>query len=250
MPVFASLLAASLAGGVRVASLNLCSDEYLLLLARPGEVASVSRLVRDRAESPLWRRARAYPGNGGRLEQVLATKPNLVLTMGGGGRSTGEIARRMGMRVVDLPFRADMAGVEANMVRVAAALGDVRRADGWRARLARLRATTGTRQEALYLGGGGVSLAPGSLGGQWMRLAGLEQRVVPGGRVTLEQMAARPPAILLRSTYRRGEVSLGQRWLDHPLAKRAGRTVATDGRPWLCAGPLMPFEIERLRGEL
>lgn len=250
MPVFASLLAASLAGGVRVASLNLCSDEYLLLLAGPGEVASVSRLSKDRADSPLWRRARAVPGNGGRLEQVLGARPILVLTMGGGGRSTGEIARRMGMRVVDLPFPADVAGVEANMVRVARALGDVRRADPWRSRLARLRATQGARREALYLGGGGVSLSPGSLGAEWMRLAGLEQRLVPGGRVTLEQMAARPPAILLRSTYRRGEVSLGQRWLDHPLARRAGRTVATDGRPWLCTGPLMPFEIERLRALL
>ncbi len=245
MPVFASLLAASL---VRAASLNLCSDEYLLLLARPHEVASVSRLAKDPADSPLWRRAQGFAGNEGRLEQVLGARPNLVLTMGGGGRSTGEIAKRMGMRVVDLPFPADIAGVEANMVRVAGVLGDVRRADGWRARLARLKAGAPPAREALYLGGGGVSLSAGSLGGQWMRLAGLEQRDVPGGRVTLEQMAVRPPAVLLRSTYRRGQASLGQRWLDHPLAKRAGRTVATDGRPWLCAGPLMPFEVERLRG--
>ena len=49
MPVSASLLAAS--AGLRVASLDLCADEYLLLLARSGEIASVSRLSHDPADS-------------------------------------------------------------------------------------------------------------------------------------------------------------------------------------------------------
>ncbi len=60
MPGFASLLAASAA--VRVASLNMCTDEYLLLLARPQEIASVSRLSRDPADSSLWRHGPALSG--------------------------------------------------------------------------------------------------------------------------------------------------------------------------------------------
>ena len=68
MPGFASLLAAS---ALHAASLNLCTDEYLLLLARPGEIVGVSRLAQDPAESPLWRRARAHPANRGAIEQVL-----------------------------------------------------------------------------------------------------------------------------------------------------------------------------------
>ena len=47
MPVSASLSAVSAA--LRVASLDLCADEYLLLLARPSEIASVSRLSHDPA---------------------------------------------------------------------------------------------------------------------------------------------------------------------------------------------------------
>jgi iron complex transport system substrate-binding protein len=61
-------------------------------------------------------------------------------------------------------------------------------------------------------------------------------------------LATRPPAVLLRSAYRRGERSLGQSWLDHPLAKpKQSRIVTVDGRPWTCAGPLMLGEVERLR---
>ena len=71
MAAFASLLAAS-AAAVRVASLNLCSDEYALLLARPGEVVSVSRLSHDPAETALASRAAGIGSNRGRLEDVLA----------------------------------------------------------------------------------------------------------------------------------------------------------------------------------
>ena len=81
-----------------------------------------------------------------------------------------------------------------------------------------------------------------------MRLAGLNQRAVAGGRVSLETLARNPPKVLLRSNYRRSQPSLGQRWLDHPLVGRLNqRSLITDGRPWTCAGPLMLGEIQRLR---
>src|SRR5690348_1662036 len=99
MPAFAFLLGASAAA--RVASLNLCTDEYLLLLARPQQVASVSYLSRDPLESPLWQAARRHRGNRGSLEDVLTLKPTLVLTMGGGGRATRLLASRLHMQALD-----------------------------------------------------------------------------------------------------------------------------------------------------
>src|SRR5437763_4221986 len=51
----------------RVASLNLCTDELLLLLAGPGQIASVSYLSQLSQETPLWARARAYRRNDGSL---------------------------------------------------------------------------------------------------------------------------------------------------------------------------------------
>jgi iron complex transport system substrate-binding protein len=244
MPAFASLLAVS----VHVASLNMCTDEYLLLLARPNEIASVSRLSRDPADSSLWRIGRRFPENRGDLESALPTRPTLLLTMGSGGRATALIAKRMGLKTLDLPFPATIGDVERNMIRVADALGDVRRADAWKQKFATLRRRKGTELDAIFLGAGGNSVGSTSLEAEWMRVAGLRQRTLPGGRATLELLATRPPAVLLRSAYRRGERSLGQSWLDHPLAKpKRSRIVTVDGRPWTCAGPLMLGEVERLR---
>jgi len=247
MPAFASLLAASAA--IRVASLNLCTDEYLLLLARPSEIASVSRLSRDPADSTLWRTARRYPENRGDLETALPSRPNLLLTMGGGGRATALIAKRMGLRILDLPFPATIDDVERNLVRVAAVLGDSRRSIPWHRKLARLRRSQDRLADAIFLGAGGNSVGTTSLEAQWMLLAGLRQRSLPGGKASLELLATNPPPVLLRSSYRRNERSLGQSWLEHPLAKpKQSRILITDGRPWTCGGPLMVDEIERLRG--
>lgn len=246
MPGFASLLAASAA--VRVASLNMCADEYLLLLARPQEIVSISRLSRDPADSSLWRLGQRFPGNRGDLESALAFRPNLLITMGGGGKSTTLIARKMGLRTLDLPFPATIDDVASNLTRVAVALGDERRALSWRARVATLRQTAPQARDAIFLGAGGNSVGARSLEAEWMLLAGLKQRTLPGARASLEVLATRPPAVLLRSTYRRSERSIGQAWLDHPLARpKASKIVSMDGRPWTCAGPLMVNEVERLR---
>jgi iron complex transport system substrate-binding protein len=231
-----------------VASLDLCADEYLLLLARPGEIASVSRVAQDPADSVLWRQARLHPASRQGLESVIATRPNLLLTMGGGGRATGIIAERLRIRPLKLDYPSSIGDVEANMVRVATALGDARRADSWRRRLGRIKTRSLLQRDTIFLSGGGGSMSATSLGAQWMALAGFRQRPLAGGRASLETLATHPPAVLLRSTYRRAQPSLGQRWLDHPLARKTtARTIDTDGRPWTCSGPLMVPEIARLQ---
>jgi iron complex transport system substrate-binding protein len=246
MPVSASLSAAS--AGLRIASLDLCADEYLLLLARPNEIASVSRVAHDPADSVLWRRAQRFPANRRELESVITTRPTLLLSTSGGGRASSLIGERLRIRSLTLGYPASIAEVEQRMVLVAKALGDVRRARKWRQRLVRLTTAPPPSRDTIFLGSGGNSLGANSLGAQWMMLGGFRQRDLPGGRATLETLAISPPKVLLRSSYRRSQPSLGQRWLDHPLARRSrARTIDTDGRAWTCGGPLMVLEIERLR---
>lgn len=246
MPAFA-FLAASLS--LRVASLNLCTDEYLLLLADPARVVSVSYLSQDAQESPLWKQARRYRPNRGSLEDVLTDRPDLVLTMGGGGRAAALVAGRLQLRSIDLPNPTTLAAVADNLKTVALALGRPARAAPWLTRLRALEATTPeTATDAAWVSGGAQSLPPTSLGAQWLRLAGYRQRALPGGRLTFETLLTNPPKILIRSNYRSGQMSSGTRWLDNPIVRKApSHVVITDGRPWTCMGPLMIPEIERLR---
>ncbi|MEA3015893.1 MAG: iron complex transport system substrate-binding protein [Sphingomonadales bacterium] len=234
----------------RVASLNLCTDELLLLLADPRQIVSVTHLSQQESETPLAAQARRFTRNDGSLLSVTRLRPDLVLTMGGGARDRLRIAARLGIRTLDLPFAQSLDDVVRGIRGVAAALGRQAAGEALAARIGALRHSAPRRAvDTIWLGGGGRTVAASGLEAQWMRLAGLAQRPMRGDRVSLEQLALRPPAILLRSDYRQGQYSQAQRWLRHPLAAAAGRarTMPTDGRRWTCMGPLLIDEVLRLR---
>ena len=262
MRVFASLLAASalLLGAAageaaprRVASLNLCADELLLQLAAPAQIVSITHLSQQEAETPLWRRALSYPRNDGSLLSVVEQRPDLIVTMGGGIRDRADIAGQLGIPVLDLAFAQTLGDVGENVRRLAAALG---RPEAGAALLRRMTALMRSRPplrvDTIWLGGGGRTVAATGLEAQWLALAGLRQRPLQGDRLPLETLIVRPPALLLRSDYRAGQYSNGQRWLVHPATRFAAtvRTLPTDGRLWTCMGPLLIGEIERLRREV
>lgn len=234
---------------MRVASLNLCTDEILLSLARPEQVLTITHLSRDPRESALWRQARRYRANDGSLMAVATMRPDLILATDGGGRDRERIAGAIGAKLVELPYAQTLDDVERAIGRIAEALG---REDAGGALLARMRAARRSAparsHDAIFLSGGGRSLSPDSLGAQWLRLAGLRQRPLHGDRIEAEAMLSAPPEILIRSDYRSDQLSREQQWLAHPALRRVrAPTIATDGRRWTCMGPTLLPEVMRLR---
>lgn len=239
------------AGPRRVVSLNLCTDELLLLLAEPGQIASLTHLAGTEDEFALWQMARSYPANDGSLASAVALRPDLVLTMGGGGDQL-RIAERLGIRAVALPFPQSLEDVANSIRMVGKALGREEQAEALVARMAALRSSAPlAATDTLWIGGGGRTVAAQGLEAQWMALAGYRQRPVGGDQVQLEELLVSAPSVLLRSDYRQLQYSRAQAWLTHPLARsvKGSRMVATDGRRWTCMGPLLIEEVERLRRE-
>ncbi|UUR08603.1 ABC transporter substrate-binding protein [Sphingomonas glaciei] len=246
MPASALGLAADAA--LRVASLNLCTDELLLMLGRSEQIVSVSHLSHSPRETALWRAARGHLANDGKLESVLARRPQLILTMGGSGGARQALARRFGARLIELPYASSPSEVVAQAAQVATLLGRPAAAAAYRDRLAHLERSRPGLEEGAFLSGGGLSLSPQGLGASWLRLAGFRQPALTNNRLSLETLATKPPKWLIRSDYRADQASRGTAWLDHPLIRRlTPRTLATDGRPWTCGGLPMLAEVERLR---
>jgi iron complex transport system substrate-binding protein len=233
---------------LRVASLNLCTDELLLLLGQPRQIVSVSHLSRSPRETSLWRQAKRYPVNDGKLESVLASRPQLILTMGGSGGARQALAQRFGARLIELPYPSSPSDVAAQAEQVAGLLGRPAAALPYRRQLARLVASRPPAEEGAFLGGGGLSLSPEGLGASWLLLAGFRQPALTGGRLSLEALATKPPKWLIRSNYRADQASRGAALLNHPLVTRLQpRTLVTDGRAWTCGGLPMLSEVEGLR---
>jgi iron complex transport system substrate-binding protein len=241
-------LALAADAALRVASLNLCTDELLLLLGQPRQIVSVSHLSHSSRETMLWRRARTHQANDGKLESVLALRPRLILTMGGSGGARTALARRFGVRLIELPYPSSPVDVVGQAEQVARLLGEERRAEPYRRRLLQLEATRPRIEDGAFLGSNGLSLPPQGLGASWLALAGFRQPALSNTRLSLEGLATNPPKWLIRSDYRTDQASRGAAWLNHPLVTRlTARTLSTDGRPWTCGGLPMLDEVSRLR---
>ena len=209
------------------------------MLAAPEQIASVTHLAQQEAETPLWRRAARYPRNDGSLLSV-------VRAAAGPDRDDGRRRRATGCA-----SPSGSASRRSTCPSRKASATSSKASGGWRRRLGRPEAGTALldRMNALIRSapaargatrsGSAAAAAPsprpGSRRNGW-RLPGCGSGALQGDRVSLETLLVRPPAILLRSDYRQGQYSAGQRWLAHPLA-RALRRGRGRSRPTGGAGP-------------
>jgi len=232
----------------RIVSLNLCTDEYLLLTARRSQIASISRLGADAQESPLADKARGLATNNGRLGDVLTQSPQLVLTMGHDPQAKA-LAARLGLKLVALPYPASPADVAAQVRQVANLVGNAAAGAAFAGKVAALTATAPPARAGLMIGGSGLAPAMDGLAAGWLRLAGIRQQ--QSGQISLETLLVQPPALIIRNVYRPGQRSLPQAWSQHPVLRQLqARQVEADGRAFLCGGAAMPAEILRLRRAL
>jgi iron complex transport system substrate-binding protein len=242
--------APAVAAPQRVASLGLCTDELALLLAKPGQLVSVSFLAHDPEETPLAHRAAGLDSIDGSFASVVTLRPDLVVTGGAVNRFARELAGRIGTPILDLPPPSDLAGLRGNIRRLAAALGTAERGEALiRWMDARLGRAPPRSRDAVFLVAGGLTPAPESLTAEMLSYAGLAQRPVPGSRVTREMLLVDPPDVLIASRYRQGQFSIGEHWLKTVSAKGSVR-LGVDGRLWTCPGPLAAADVARLRREL
>lgn len=242
------------AGPQRVASLNLCTDELVLLLADKAQLASVTKLGANANETPLAVRASGLHRNNGRMESVAALMPDLVITGGGANRYAAEIARRIGTRVVDVPPPTTIEEMRRNIRTVAAAVGQRARGERLVAHFdAKLGSVPGRQRSAVLLSGGGYTVRTDSLAASLARHAGLRQQRYSSERVALDRLIADPPDVIVITRYRAGQASLHQMWLAHPALKRlplSTEIIEIDGRSWTCLGPLVADDIAALRSRL
>jgi iron complex transport system substrate-binding protein len=182
----------------RVVSLNLCSDELLVLLA-PAQIAALSPLARDPALSAVAATAAALPVVPASAEAVLRLHPDLVLAGAYGAQTTRALLQQAGVPVRRLTMPEDFAGIRAQTRQVAGWLGVPARGA---ALVAAMDATLAAiprparRITAIAWEPRGYTAGPGSLLDAVLRAAGLAN-IGRGGRLGLEALLRRPPDLLV-----------------------------------------------------
>ena len=227
----------------RIVSMNLCTDQLTLMLVEPARIASISFLGADPAESPVADMARGIPINHGLAEEVIAVKPDLVLT---GRFSTGfakAMLRRLGYPVIEVDSPRTINAIHTVVRQVAVALAAADRGDQLLAdmdrRLAMVAANASRRPRstALIYDANGFTVGRPGVSDEIMTLAGLDN-LAPGlgiseyGQVPLETMIAARPAHIVHLVYRPGVPSMADAVMHHPVLKHLQRgSPAMVGRP-------------------
>lgn len=242
-----------------VASINLCTDQLVLALADPEQVLGLSPYARDPDRSWAAARAAAYPVLSGSAEDVLALRPDLVLAGRYTKRTTRELLKQQGLRVVEFGPARSIAEALAQMREVGALLGHPDRAEREVAAVeqavARARAVPANRTLSVLplLRRGWVSgrdtLLASFLAAIGLRNAGDRLARPAGGQVALETIVAAHPDRLLVAAADGGSEDQGSAFLHHSTLEAlypAQKRLVLPETLTSCGGPMIPEALQRL----
>ena len=241
----------------RVVSMNVCTDQLAMLVAAPGQLASVSGLARDPNTSAMVGEAGAYPVNHGLAEEVFMMQPDLVLAGPSTARPAIALLQRLGVEVVEFAPETSIEDIRANLRRMGAALGREARAEAVIAELdAVLAAVPPARSPApravLYEANAYTS-GTGALPDAVLRAAGLrnvaaERGIAGVARLPLEVLVMAAPDLVITGE-RYARPSLGEAILDHPAlaaVQAAAAPAVIPSSAWVCGTPATAAAVARL----
>lgn len=237
---------------MRIVSLNMCVDSIVIELVTHDRIAALSHYARDPQRSTISEQARGLPITYETAEEIVALRPDLVLTSRHSAIATRNALKRVGIRfeLFDVPDSIDESLAQVRLV--AHLLGAEREGEALVARIqsaldaARLPANEPPLTAAIYQPGG-LSAGANTVVGELMELAGLRNIAARYGvqnyrPLPLEVLVSAPPDVLLV-----GETSPGAPMQEEKVVRhRALRALDSQmtqsvfpARLLYCAGPTM-----------
>jgi iron complex transport system substrate-binding protein len=241
----------------RVVSMNLCTDQFALMLAAPGQLISVSHVSVDPLISPMAPEAADHALNYGGAEQIYLMQPDLVLAHPWSDPTTLAMLRRLGLSVVQVPGVERLADIPARLAMVGALLGREDAAQTLISQFETDLAAIGALPpgpRAVFYGPNGYSMGQDRMPHEILTRAGfhniaaeLEQN--DSGQIALERLVMAAPDLILRSAAYPG-ASRAEEILRHPalqalVAAGAGGGVEM-GADWACGTPRVTAALRAL----
>lgn len=242
----------------RIASLNLCTDQLVLMLAKPENIVGLSPMVRDCQNAVLCEQARAVPSLRVSAEAVVAHQPDIVLGGTYTARVAMQVARSLGLPVVALRPADKLDDIPTQIMTVADAIGEPEQGRqlvaAFRARLAELSVTAPNGPVAAIYAANGFVTQPASLPDDVLRHAGFQNYTGRKGmghmlKLPLETLIVHPPDLLILDRSGQG-YSIAQAMLDNPVLQNAfpqAHKADIPARLWLCGLPQTLDVISRLQ---
>ncbi|HTQ98805.1 MAG TPA: ABC transporter substrate-binding protein [Candidatus Acidoferrum sp.] len=261
--VLCAAVAAQTAAPQRIVSMNVCTDQLLLLLVDKARITSVSQFAADPLYSSFADAAAGITLNRGQAEQVMQLQPDLVLTSMFSATLAATVLQRLHRRVERLGFATTRDDVYRQIAQLGAWTGEDEKAaaviadmrSGIDRQIAALTPLLRGRK-AVMLSSNGVAFGGGTLQDDFLHSVGLHNIAADAGlhgpaKLSLELLLAAAPDYVI--TEPRGDIDRQQAHpvLLHPgLAREHVRQLALADRWFDCAGPWLTTAYESLAAQL
>lgn len=242
----------------RAISLNVCTDQLAILLAKPGQLHSVSFLASDPKSSLLHKEAKAYVPNHGLAEEIFLMRPDLILAGTYTTRSTVLMLRRLGFRVEEFAPENSIAEVKASIKRMGTLFGTEDKANRMIAeidkRLHKLQLPAHAKPTAAFYYSNSYTSGDGTLVSDIARVAGtanLAEKIGLFGTayLSLENLLLSKPDLIVANEIREESPALAQQNFHHPAYRQLlhdVKNISIDGRLTACGTPFTIDAIEQL----
>lgn len=214
----------------RIVSLNVCTDQLLMLIAKPENIQSLSYLARDPAYSAMAKQAQNFPVTYGRAEEILKLKPDLTVTMAFSGSSTTKILKKLGFRVISVPYARSFSDVRNNIRLLGSQLGRKKRAEQilkeFDHRLANIpKADENNRPFAIAYYVNHYAAGKNTVMNEILTHAGFETsgnifNISGMHKLSLETLIRHAPDFIFTGYYHNSGKSMGNQLLTHPAIKK------------------------------
>jgi iron complex transport system substrate-binding protein len=246
-----------------VASMNLCTDQLLISLADPGQIVGLSRYALQRFESFSADDAKRFRILSGGAEDILELHPDVVLASQFDKRSTRELLKEKGIRLVEFAVPRNLDEVKAQIREIGDLAGHPDRASAQIARLdeaiAQARQAVARRHyRVLPLSRRGWVSGRDSLLSALLAETGLfnaagELGIAFGGFASLEAIVNLKPDLIVVSEAGDRAEDDGRAFLLHPALERfypPSRRIVIPERLTVCGGVMLTDALDQLIGEL
>lgn len=237
-----------------VVSLNVCTDQFVMLIADDSQIVSLSEISTDILSSAMAAEASKYHQNNSGAEEVYLLQPDIVLAGIYTAKATVNMLESLGIRVEKFEPANTVEQIIGNIKRTGQLLGHTARANTlvtkFESRLEELTMGINNRPRAALYYANGYTTGKNTLAGQILDLAGFsniasEVDIHWGGTLPLELLITSKPDVIITGTTYPGS-SRSEEILKHPALKPLRHVSSTDAN-WVCGTPHILKAIEDLQ---
>ncbi len=245
----------------RIVSMNLCTDQLLMMLADKDHISSVSYLAADHESSALSDQATNYQLNHGLAEEIISLSPDLVLASEFTTKITTGLLQDLGYNIVTIPVPSTIQQVIENIRLVANTIGESQRGEDMIAEMqARLSKTAFNAQNfkpvvaALYWANSYTS-GKGTLANELVEAAGFQNlgknlNLYSTTKLPLEILVFNEVDVLIIGSRNDSTPAMASENLHHPVLKSAFNGLPVINVPhqlWICGTPRIVDVVEQLQ---